>query len=954
MIERERRTQSKHNTSKVTSKFLMTPPFQFREEQPLASLLPLEVIMDTQEVTDELPQKKLCWVIRNRWVLTIISAMVLLFGFVPAFISKMDRTRLTLDTVIPDHEDRHVSVIRTTKDVQEVIVKSKEHDLPFPVVVANDKFDVMVPASMKAADVLECRESVIAFVINATDAKDECNGLKKAFDKTCNSDSTQEIIEKSKQKEIAANAKKEAKAAAAAASDGQERRRKLFQNQPNTNTKLKILVYRTFRWWSGIVKSWSQDDEFYADEQILAEWNDAHFQVEEGLDTILHTETIRRIQEEIIIDKEEAEKAEATVEVEVSKPDKPKQSLTLPTSNEHLSDKMITETLMIQNEDTIQSAIRTAADHTNATLNEAAVDAVASATAVQDTTAVVSAVLNDPTSVEARTCCASILNVFHENCDQKEEETVSDKKLFLIVFVIAFCGMVKSMIRHFKIRWLPEAAGCILVGVLCGAAMSFLPGYDISLDGAWFLRIMVPPIVFEAALSIDKKSFNRHVVPIIIYAVAGTLLATLITATIVHKGTLWLGRFCETIPYVESLAFGALISSIDPIAVLSVLSNMGMTDTDTIYVIIFGESLLNDGVAIVLFQTLVHFLDDSLVIDSEAVINAAIHFTVIAFGSLFVGIGSGIACTFFYWAMHGMQTALVEVLMFFCWAFIPYYICDGIGWSGIVSVVATGFVMDINVIGPHDHPEEDVTEQQDPGDSNPRVRAKRPIFGKGHLSAEAKAHVGFVTEILATVMETSIFAYLGVFLFSYRYHWSFWHMFLSVFACCLSRAIMIPLLSLLANWVTTVQQLRANWRSSRNTRGIPGSTGVIIDRKMQIVLWFAGLRGAMSFALVETIPMYDTVTGEGSRLKPELKAMTSACIVFTVFVLGGSTFSLTERLGLAPKQKGSTETISLISGMRNSALDKADDDDSSEVSFIDKIDDPTKVVRLRPKGPSEN
>ena len=86
------------------------------------------------------------------------------------------------------------------------------------------------------------------------------------------------------------------------------------------------------------------------------------------------------------------------------------------------------------------------------------------AKAVQDTEAVISAVLNDPTSVEARTCCASILNVFHENCDPADQEEVSDRKLFLIVFVIAFCGVVKSVIRHFKVRWLPEAAGCILVG----------------------------------------------------------------------------------------------------------------------------------------------------------------------------------------------------------------------------------------------------------------------------------------------------------------------------------------------------------------------------------------------------------------------------------------------------------------------------------------------------------
>jgi NhaP-type Na+/H+ or K+/H+ antiporter len=367
---------------------------------------------------------------------------------------------------------------------------------------------------------------------------------------------------------------------------------------------------------------------------------------------------------------------------------------------------------------------------------------------------------------------------------------------------------------------------------------------------------------------------------------------------------------------------------------------------------LYQTLLPQDGVAIVLFQTLVHFLDESLVIDSEAVIAAAIHFFVIAFGSLFVGIGSGMACTFFYWAMYGMQTALVEVLMFFCWAFIPYYICDGIGWSGIVAVVATGFVMDIFVIGPHGHPDDLATptpEQRAPGDGSTRTKAKRLIFARGHLSTQAKLHVGFVTEILATVMETAIFAYLGVFLFSYRYHWSFWHIFLSISACCLSRGIMIPLLSLLANWITSIQQLRANCRP-RNQRSLPGSAGIILDKKMQIVLWFAGLRGAMSFALVETIPMYDTVTGEGSRLKPELKAMTSACIVFTVFLMGGNTFYLMDYLGIAPMQQGgSTEMTSLIK--RAEGPEDAEDD-ASEVSYIEKSEDESRkiVMRVRSKA----
>jgi NhaP-type Na+/H+ or K+/H+ antiporter len=78
---------------------------------------------------------------------------------------------------------------------------------------------------------------------------------------------------------------------------------------------------------------------------------------------------------------------------------------------------------------------------------------------------------------------------------------------------------------------------------------------------------------------------------------------------------------------------------------------------------------------------------------------------------------------------------------------------------------------------------------------------------------------------------------------------------------------------------------------------------------MQIVLWFGGLRGAMSFALVENIPLHDASTGYGSRLKPELKAMTSASIIFTVFICGGTTFYLLEWLGMSEFSAQDAEMI---------------------------------------------
>lgn len=216
--------------------------------------------------------------------------------------------------------------------------------------------------------------------------------------------------------------------------------------------------------------------------------------------------------------------------------------------------------------------------------------------------------------------------------------------------------------------------------------------------------------------------------------------------------------------------------------------------------------------------------------------------------------------------------------------------------------------MDINVIGQKPSPplSDDSSEQGTSGihrKTGGIGQGRPPIFSPdGLLSPEARQHIGFVTEIISTTMETAIFAYLGLFLFSHRYHWNFFHTILAISACCISRGVMIPSLSHVANFITQIQQSRAGCQSP----AVPKSgqqAGVIIDKRMQIALWFAGLRGAMSFALVEHVPLYDTVTGEGTRLKPELKAMTSACIMFTVFLQGGYTYYMMETLGISPSQR---------------------------------------------------
>ena len=258
--------------------------------------------------------------------------------------------------------------------------------------------------------------------------------------------------------------------------------------------------------------------------------------------------------------------------------------------------------------------------------------------------------------------------------------------------------------------------------------------------------------------------------------------------------------------------------------------------------------------------------------------------------------------------MTGCQSPLVEVLSFFCWALLPYYLCDGMGWSGIVALVAAGIIMDIYVVGDKDL----AGEASNSMGSVAEIKTRKAfIFAKGgHMSQLARNHVGFVTLIYSTLMETAIFTYLGLFLFSKKFRWSFGYSILSIFSIIASRGAMVFIFSHLSNWISKHKRLCALLQSqevlSSSSKNIYGPksfhTAPLIDRRMQLMLWFSGLRGAMSFALVENIPLYDPKTGFGSRFKPQLKAMTSASVVFSVFILGGSTFYLLELLGFTTKR----------------------------------------------------
>jgi NhaP-type Na+/H+ or K+/H+ antiporter len=531
-------------------------------------------------------------------------------------------------------------------------------------------------------------------------------------------------------------------------------------------------------------------------------------------------------------------------------------------------------------------------------------------------------------------CCSILKSQYDISCRTKGY--FESGNMMLVVSVLLLSAVVTSMIEKNHLHWLPEAGGCIIVGAVIGGLLQALPIVDVDkfeFDEDFFLSILLPPIIFDAALSVSKTEFRKRKFPIVMFAVIGTILCTFFTGYIVHYGSSWMSSV-STIPVLDSLVFGALISSIDPVAILSVLSSLNMGQKDTIFILIFGESLLNDGVAITMFNALVReYQGGTSTIGSNTILLVLAQSLLVGSGSILIGTVSGLLCISYFYLLKGFLAPVVEVFSFFLWAVVPYYIADALDLSGIVAIVAMGFFMDLYIADSKrnvDNESQDTSFSVQRSISIDSLESRRhgvslqmhPLDGqtgdnyvhfndtevtrtsflstlfreKCGLSQKGDKHIRFVSHLLAHIAENSIFLYLGIFLFGEEYHWDVYLLLVSIVSCVIGRLVMVIIVSSLVWHFHTIF-----WRcleGPSQTREANATVKALQDPKVRTVLVLAGLRGAVSLALVESLPIYDEMTGHGSQCKPELKAMTSAAIIFTVFVFGGTAYYVLQFLGI--------------------------------------------------------
>ena len=99
---------------------------------------------------------------------------------------------------------------------------------------------------------------------------------------------------------------------------------------------------------------------------------------------------------------------------------------------------------------------------------------------------------------------------------------------------------------------------------------------------------------------------------------------------------------------MEALMYGSLISAVDTVATLSILGNPELNCDPLLYSLVFGESVLNDAVAIVLFKTFQGFFDSGEPFSSATIPTILLNFTAVSLGSVFVGVAIGLICSYLF------------------------------------------------------------------------------------------------------------------------------------------------------------------------------------------------------------------------------------------------------------------------------------------------------------------
>uniref|UniRef100_A0A3P8TS82 Sodium/hydrogen exchanger n=1 Tax=Amphiprion percula TaxID=161767 RepID=A0A3P8TS82_AMPPE len=260
--------------------------------------------------------------------------------------------------------------------------------------------------------------------------------------------------------------------------------------------------------------------------------------------------------------------------------------------------------------------------------------------------------------------------------------------LVALFILVSFLAKLVIEANHHVTNIIPESAllicfGFILGGIIWGADKV----QTFTLTPTVFFFYLLPQVILDAGYSMPNKLFFSNMGAILVYAVIGTCwnAASLgLSLWGCHMG----GAMGDLdIGLLQYLLFGSLIAAVDPVAVIAVFEQVHVNEV--LFIMVFGESLLNDGVTVVLFNVFDAFVSlGGAKINAVEIIKGIISFFVVAFGGSLVGFVFGLLISLLTRCTKNIQ--IIEPGFVFVLGYLAYLTAEMLSLSAILSIVFCG------------------------------------------------------------------------------------------------------------------------------------------------------------------------------------------------------------------------------------------------------------------------
>ncbi len=378
---------------------------------------------------------------------------------------------------------------------------------------------------------------------------------------------------------------------------------------------------------------------------------------------------------------------------------------------------------------------------------------------------------------------------------------------------------------------LPYTVGLVIAGVVLAVARVNI---GVPLTHDLIYNIVLPPLLFEAALNIHWRELRRDLLPVLTLAVFGTV----ISAAVVAAGMAFFLHW----PVPQALVFGVLIAATDPVAVIALFKDNGITGR--LRLMVESESLFNDGVAAVLFALVIGAVQSDGGQATLGVGGTALALSTTVGGGLVFGSAVGGIATFIAGRItdHLVEGALTTVA-----AYGSFLLAERFSVSGVLASVAAGLVMgNLGILS------------EDMNGASP-LRSREFVLA--------------LWEFIAFIANSLVFLLIGMAVAGIAFD--------RIGPADLSSIIVL----ILVGRALTVYPLCLLFRG----------TSWSVPLREQHILWWGGLRGALGLALALSLPAT-------LAMRDDILIAAFGVVVFSVVAQGLTMPALLRALGIAARK----------------------------------------------------